>query len=54
MDDELQVWRAKHNHLVSAMSGRHAENRLIKGRKAIRVFGVDEDAGASWCGHDDS
>lgn len=51
VNDELQIWRAKHDHLVGAMSGSHAQNRLVEAGKAIRVLGVDENAGASWCSH---
>ena len=54
MNDDLQIWRAKHNHLIGAMSGGHAQDRLVEARKAIRVLGVDEDAGASCCRHDNS
>ena len=54
MNDELQIRRAKYNHLVSTVSGSHTQNRLVKASEMLRVFGVDEDAGASWCGHDDS
>ncbi|SKA06426.1 hypothetical protein SAMN02745674_01792 [Lysobacter spongiicola DSM 21749] len=53
MDDDLQVRRTKHHHMIVLMNNRRAQNGLIKASKKLRVLGVDEYAGASWCRHDD-